>query len=277
MKKPNKEKSDGENGMKNSKRTKLVLIALFIILIAVPLSGTCNTFRQFLSKIIPSVDFWYSYMGYVGMVTVAFVAIWQTNRANEQAAEAHAATMKVLSIEEHSKIPYLSVLRDSCDIKLITENRIRIKIHTRNMSIFPVHNIMLALGVLSDEQISLLYTPDNFNSWMSNLAKLSNTDITTSSDDIIFVASLSESVVRKRVSYKNGQLNENIYDEYTDAQSFYLNYDFSEEVDNEIPLTFIMENINGVRYRQTTKLYILKIPDGYYMFNHSTKVEPMEE
>ena len=226
------------------------------------------------------LSFWGGYLAFFGTVFLGLVTVWQTNRANEQASEAHKTNLKLLSIEEHSRSPYLEIMRDSCNIEIISDKKIKIKIHTRNISNFPVHNIKLSLGTLSDEEIRLSYIPDNFHSWMIKLAKISYADIKKSPDNIDFVTSMSESVVRKRVRYIKGQRHEEIYDRYSDSQSFYLNYEFVEDMDYKIPIKIFMENVTGKLYKQTTNLYILKNTDtdgSFYVFNHSTKVELMED
>ena len=162
--------------------------------------------------------------------------------------------------------------REGCNIRKLGCNKIRIAIQVQNMSNYPVHNIKLSMANTNNNDGLREYNEENFYLWMTDIAK--STDLNNSCEDIDFVASLSENFERKRTTIKNGQREERILESGSDAMTFYINCDFVENTDYVLPVEFLMQNINGKLYKQSTDLFILKKPDdSLYMFNHATKIE----
>lgn len=253
----------------------------FILIFIVPLAVSYFVFA--FNGFIPAgevgkdtwLSFWGGFLAFYGTVFLGIVAVWQTGRASQQTDAANDLTRRLLSIEEQSRTPFLEIRREACEVKKEADNAIRILLCAHNISILPVHNIKLVLGVQSDNIALSDYNEKNFYAWMVKIAKA--TDVRGQSENIDFVASLSESSVRKRTTHKNGQREEHILGEYSDMMTFNITCPFTEDVDYSVPVKFFMQNVNGQLYKQSTTLYIRKKSNGnFHVFNHSTKVELLE-
>jgi len=103
-----------------------IQIVTFIVLL-IPFIAIFIVLKILDRNIFNNPEFWYGYMAYVGTVSLASVALWQNDRANN-------INERLLKIEEINSTPFLHIDSTNSDMQNFSEHEIDLLIAFRNES-----------------------------------------------------------------------------------------------------------------------------------------------
>lgn len=206
----------------------------------------------------------------IATAILSFIAVVISSKAND-------VSNRMLKLEEERMTPYLDILREKSSILECADDneKLKVKLHIRNLGEHPIQNILLSQVELSKKEIENLYIKEEIQNTIINQFEKIYNEKNSVDYNLTCIAGLREMVVIHSKS-KNGEKTEE--EEYTPfSENLYFNID-KREVGTPIDLFITMQNISGKVFMQKTTVYIIQRNNDrkYFLTMHSKRIKTIK-
>lgn len=203
-------------------------------------------------------------LSFVGTTVLGFFTVLIAKKAND-------VSDRMLKIEEERLIPYLDIERERCKIEESDNDDLRIELYVRNLTPYPIHNILLSLNRPSKNDVKRLYVNDEIS--VKIIENIKNYDGETT--ELLCVASLRETIITHYHPNSKGECT-TTFEKTPFAEKLVFNIKRAA-INEPIELFMTMQNTNGNIFVQRTKIFIVKRRDGEYILTmHSKEIKEIK-
>lgn len=197
-------------------------------------------------------------LSFVGTTVLGFFTVLIAKKAND-------VSDRMLKIEEERLVPYLDIERERCSVDEFNDDELRIELYVRNLTSYPIHNILLSRKPLSKTDIKKLYLDGEIHKKI--IENIKKYDRHTA--EFLCVAGLRETVITHYHPNSKGECTTTFEKSpFSEKLVFHI----KRNVINEpVELFMTMQNTNGNIFIQKTKVFIVKRKDGEYILTMHSK------